>query len=75
MHNLLLGITILCVWVAGYAVGYEKGTRTMAEHVKSRLEVSMAQSERAYIPCDTDTDCLEKNGCGGYADPCEEIKP
>lgn len=21
--------------------------------------------------CDTDTDCMEKFGCGGYADPCE----
>ncbi len=23
-----------------------------------------------YIECDTDEDCYNKNGCGGYADPC-----
>ena len=26
--------------------------------------------ESDYIECDTDEDCYNKNGCGGYADPC-----
>lgn len=33
-----------------------------------------AQERASYVECDTDTDCIEKNGCGGYADPCEEAK-
>ncbi len=30
--------------------------------------------ESDYIECDTDEDCYNKNGCGGYADPCTEVK-
>lgn len=31
----------------------------------------LATESYAYFECDTDADCFEKNGCGGYTDPCE----
>ena len=45
-----------------FAFGYAVGTHQAAVQV------------RAFVECDTDSDCLEKNGCGGYADPCEVVK-
>ena len=47
------------IFVVAFAFGYAVGTHDAAEHV------------RAFAECTTDADCLDKNGCGGYADPCE----
>lgn len=45
-----------------FAFGYAVGTHQAAVQV------------RAFVECDTDSDCLDKNRCGGYADPCEVVK-
>lgn len=59
IHYKLL-VAFLLVGLIGIACGYAIGVRDGGNHV------------RAIVECDTDTDCLEKNGCGGYADPCTE---
>ena len=53
---------VVLVFVVAFAFGYAVGTHQAAVQV------------RAFVECDTDSDCLDKNGCGGYADPCEVAK-
>ena len=50
-------IIALCLVI--FSFGVYVGVAFTTAHVK------------AVIECDTDSDCLAKNGCGGYADPCE----
>jgi hypothetical protein len=51
-------IQLLMIALMAFAFGYAVGVRDAGRHAV------------AFMECDTDSDCLEKNGCGGYADPC-----
>ena len=51
----MLACMFLLTFVLGASVGYLVAMREAAH----------------FVQCDGDMDCLEKNGCGGYADPCE----
>jgi hypothetical protein len=56
--HLKLLLSLIVIALMGFAFGYAVGVRDAGRHAV------------AFIECDTDSDCLEKNGCGGYADPC-----
>lgn len=78
MNKLLLKFTLICLLFS--AIGYAAGALSVTyDQLPECGLITTQPGEICYqvqqkFDCDTDSDCLDKYGCGSYSDPCDDVQ-